>query len=90
MGNIERSTDDWQPRPGEPHPVDDAFYKLAIKERDYERVKVDRLERQLAGAVDDLRVALDLLEHSRCTGLGTDDKSWWRAERLRLTAKWGQ
>jgi hypothetical protein len=47
--------DDWQPRPGEPHPVDKAFYELAIKERDYERARVDRLERQLAGAVSALR-----------------------------------
>lgn len=28
------------------HPVDQAFYDLAIKERDYERVKCDRLERE--------------------------------------------
>lgn len=39
--------------PGVMHPVDEAFYRLAVKERDYERVKVDRLEVQLAGAVEE-------------------------------------
>ena len=55
MENGEHSADgNWQPRPGQPHPVDKAFYDLTVKERDYERVKVDRLERQLRGAVDAL------------------------------------
>jgi hypothetical protein len=36
-----------EPEPGVMHPVDEAFYKLAIKERDYERAKVDRLEAEL-------------------------------------------
>lgn len=27
----------WQPRPGESHDIDQAFYNLAILERDYER-----------------------------------------------------
>lgn len=30
--------------PGEPHPIDRAFYELAVKERDYERMRADRLE----------------------------------------------
>lgn len=36
------------PRPGEMHDIDQAFYSLTIKERDYERMKVDRLERTVA------------------------------------------
>jgi hypothetical protein len=32
-----------EPEPGAMHPVDEAFYRLAIKERDYERLRVDRL-----------------------------------------------
>ena len=36
------------PQPGVMHPVDEAFYKLAIKERDYERRRVERLESDLA------------------------------------------
>lgn len=35
------------PRAGEMHPVDRAFYDLAIKERDYERHRVDHLNEQL-------------------------------------------
>lgn len=46
--------DDWKPRPGEMHPVDKAFYDLAIKERDYERVKSARLEAQLNDALEAL------------------------------------
>lgn len=38
----------WQPRPGEMHEVDKAFYDLAIKERNFERTKVDRLEGEIA------------------------------------------
>lgn len=41
---------EWEPRPGEMHPVDQAFYDLAIKERNYERVKCDRLIAELAAA----------------------------------------
>jgi hypothetical protein len=32
--------------PGVMHEVDRAFYELAIKERDYERVRADRLQRE--------------------------------------------
>jgi hypothetical protein len=35
------------PRPGEMHPIDKSFYELAVKERNYERVKVDRLETEV-------------------------------------------
>jgi hypothetical protein len=76
MGDIEHAADDWQPRPGQPHPIDKAFYDLAIKERDYERVKVDRLERQLAGAVEEaerLRAFIaskrEVRFEARCRGL---------------------
>jgi hypothetical protein len=31
---------------GNPHPVDAAFHKLTVKERDYERVRADRFERE--------------------------------------------
>lgn len=41
---------EWQPRAGEMHPVDQAFYDLAIKERDYERVRYDRV----SSVVEDL------------------------------------
>lgn len=34
--------------PGVMHEVDRAFYDLVIKERDYERHRVERLERELA------------------------------------------
>lgn len=40
---------DWEPRPGEMHSVDRAFYDLAIKERDFERRRVDRLLKELDG-----------------------------------------
>lgn len=36
------------PEPGVMHPIDQSFYDLAIKERDYERRKVDRLTDELA------------------------------------------
>ncbi|HWT25462.1 MAG TPA: hypothetical protein VN213_18300 [Solirubrobacteraceae bacterium] len=36
------------PAPGVMHPVDKAFYELEVKERNYERVRVDRLQRELA------------------------------------------
>jgi hypothetical protein len=36
------------------------------------------------GAVADLRVAVGLLNDARCTQLGTDERSWWRAQRQRL------
>jgi hypothetical protein len=42
------ATDDWQPRVGEMHPVDQAFYDLTVMERNYERVKCDRLEAEIA------------------------------------------
>jgi hypothetical protein len=42
--------DEWQPRAGHMHPVDEAFYRLAIKERDFERVRCDRLTADLAAA----------------------------------------
>lgn len=32
-----------QPQPGKMHEIDRAFYDLAIKERDYERQRADRL-----------------------------------------------
>jgi hypothetical protein len=32
------------PEPGVLHPVDQAFYDLTVKERDYERIRSDRLE----------------------------------------------
>jgi hypothetical protein len=35
-----------EPEPGVMHPIDQAFYDLAIKERDYERRRVDRLQAQ--------------------------------------------
>jgi hypothetical protein len=38
----------WEPRAGEMHPVDKAFYDLTVKERNYERVKVERLEAEIA------------------------------------------
>lgn len=60
--------DNWEPRPGEMHPIDQAFYDLAIKERDYERIKVDRLEEanetlieQIMDAQADLQTALGFL-----------------------------
>lgn len=45
---------------------------------------------QLRGAVEDIGTAVDLLNHARCTDLGTDDKSWWRVQRDRLIEKWGR
>lgn len=36
-----------EPQPGVMHPVDKAFYDLVVKERDYERVVVNRLEGDL-------------------------------------------
>lgn len=38
------------PEPGVMHPTDKAFYDLTVKERDYERMKVDRLEKELRKA----------------------------------------
>lgn len=38
--------------PGEMHPIDEAFYKLAIQERDFERHQVDRLRVLLTEACD--------------------------------------
>jgi hypothetical protein len=38
------------PEPGVMHPVDQAFYDLVVKERDYERIRVDRLEKELREA----------------------------------------
>jgi hypothetical protein len=59
--------EEWKSRPGEMHPVDEAFYRLAIKERDFERVKVDRLESenaQLRADLDRVRSQRDaLIEH---------------------------
>jgi len=55
------------PQPGEMHPIDRAFYELVIKERDYERRRVDQLEAENARLtqqqsdsqeVEDLRHAL--------------------------------
>lgn len=43
------------PKPGERHPIDQAFYELVVKERDYERVRVDRLERELAEARETIK-----------------------------------
>lgn len=37
------ASDGWEPRAGEMHPVDQAFYNLTVKERDFERVKNDRM-----------------------------------------------
>lgn len=34
-----------EPQPGEMHEIDQAFYKLTVKERDYERTRYDNLER---------------------------------------------
>jgi hypothetical protein len=51
---------DHEPQPGQMHPVDKAFYRLAIKERDYERARVDRLQSHLQRAlrrIDVLREA---------------------------------
>lgn len=35
-----------RPQPGVMHSVDQAFYDLALKERDFERARVDRLMRE--------------------------------------------
>lgn len=54
-----------EPQPGVMHPVDEAFYSLVVKERDYERVRSDRIERERDAAraeVRHLRARLDLLE----------------------------
>ncbi len=48
----------WEPRPGEMHPVDQAFYDTAIRERDFERARGERLMAELAtarGRLDALR-----------------------------------
>lgn len=34
-----------EPQPGEMHEIDQAFYKLTVQERDYERTRYDNLER---------------------------------------------
>lgn len=34
-----------EPQPGEMHEIDQAFYDLTVKERDYERTRYDNLER---------------------------------------------
>ena len=44
-----------EPQPGVMHPVDQAFYDLAIKERDYERRRFDRVEAER----DALRAAIE-------------------------------
>lgn len=71
-------TDNWEPRPGEMHPVDQAFYDLTVKERDFERRKVDRLEAQLAGAIDALEAITDegrtSLRWRKSTSGGTVEK----------------
>lgn len=58
--------DGWQPRPGEMHEVDQAFYDLAIKERNYERVKVDRLEAEVK------RLRQGLWDAAALAGVDTD------------------
>jgi hypothetical protein len=49
--DVQQAPDGWQPRPGEMHPIDKAFHDLTLKERDYERMKVDRLREAIAGIV---------------------------------------
>jgi hypothetical protein len=39
------------------------FYKLAIKERNFERLKCDRLERELAAAIAQRDKAVEALKH---------------------------
>jgi hypothetical protein len=49
-GHVVVPESDVQPKPGEMHPVDKGFYELAVKERDYERRRVDRLESEMLTA----------------------------------------
>jgi FtsZ-binding cell division protein ZapB len=52
--------------PGVIHEVDRAFYDLAVKERDLERAKVDRLEAELRSARDHItRLQTDIEESRR-------------------------
>jgi hypothetical protein len=63
--------DTWEPHPGEMHPVDQAFYDLAIKERDFERNRYDRLEREkdeFGRQVMEVRVSMEIMrqQHDLC------------------------
>lgn len=48
----------YKTEPGVMHPIDEAFYKLAIKERDYERRKADRLQQEVDWLRQQLTIAL--------------------------------
>lgn len=53
---------DQAPEPGVMHPVDQAFYDLTVKERDHERVKVDRLEKELREAHETIQEMAEYAE----------------------------
>lgn len=55
-----------EPQAGEMHEVDRAFYKLTVKERDYERVKVDRLE-ECVRILEDALEAMVGYENGPCS-----------------------
>jgi len=67
-------------QPGVMHPVDQAFYRLAVKERDHERQRVDRL----AETVGRLREERDELR--RLTADQRADYAELQAENRRLRA----
>ena len=48
------------PRPGELHPVDQAFYDLTVKERDYERRRYNALHKAAQAVLDAAAEDLDV------------------------------